>query len=112
MRAAASLLLILAALAVPARAEDPPAPARLPPPPPPPAADVIQDAGVPQVTVIRKGTEVVEEFRARGKLYMIKVTPEGGTPYYLVDERGQGQMVRKEGPEGSLKVPQWVIGTF
>jgi len=33
-------------------------------------------------------------------------------PYYLVDSRGDGRMVRQEPVDSGLRVPQWVIGTF
>jgi hypothetical protein len=48
-----------------------------------------------------------------GKLYMIKVTPPHGTPYYLVDPKGDGGFVRQDlGGERSLSVPMWVIHSF
>ena len=49
-----------------------------------------------------------------GKLYMIKVTPPHGTPYYLVDPKGDGGFVREDlgvGDRG-ISVPMWVIKTF
>lgn len=47
----------------------------------------------------------------RGKLYMVKVTPPHGVPYYLIDKEGNGQMVRHDGtPE--LAVPMWVIKSW
>jgi len=50
------------------------------------------------------------EYRLRGKLYMIKVTPKVGKPYYLVDEQGRGAFIRHDeviGPR--ISVPQWVL---
>ena len=41
----------------------------------------------------RNDKETREEFRANGKLYMVKVTPAGKT-YYLVDHQGNGQLSR------------------
>jgi hypothetical protein len=47
----------------------------------------------PQVTIVKSETETREEFRVKGKLYMVKVTPAVGKPYYLVDRQGDGIMV-------------------
>jgi len=79
-------------------------------PPPPPG--LLDPALEPQVTIIKRGQDKVEEFRLAGKLYMIKVTPPGGTAYYLVDEKGDGLMTRRESFESGNRVPMWVIGNF
>ena len=47
-----------------------------------------------------------------GKLYMQKVTPPHGVPYYLLDHSGDGQWVRQDSKDAGLRVPMWVIGTF
>ena len=92
-----------------------PVPANLEPLPPPPAFDVAPDTAStdePQVTIIKQTEQTVEEFRANGKLYMIKVTPKHGAPYYLVDDRGDGKFSRQESLDSGLRVPQWVIHRF
>jgi len=66
----------------------------------------------PQVTITKRGDDRVEEFRINGKLYMIKVTPAHGTPYYLIDEKGDGRMSRQESLDSGLRVPMWVIHKF
>jgi len=58
-----------------------PVPANLEPLPPPPAFDAAPDGAPddePQVTITKQTEQTVEEFRAGGKLYMIKVTPKIG----------------------------------
>jgi hypothetical protein len=56
---------------------------------------------------------VIEEYRVGGKLFKIKVTPKIGKPYYLIDERGDGQFSRQDGPDASnMRPPQWVIHRF
>jgi hypothetical protein len=82
----------------------------LPEAPPPPGMS--DQALEPQVTIIRRGEDKVEEFRLHGKLYMIKVTPPHGVPYYLVDEQGDGVMMRRDSYESGVRVPMWVLGTF
>ena len=104
-----SLLLALAGAAV---AQSRPANLQPLPEAPPPPPGLLDPALEPQVTIIRRGQDKVEEFRLKGKLYMIKVTPPGGTAYYLVDEKGDGVMTRRESFESGVRVPMWVIGTF
>lgn len=102
-------LLFGAALALSAQAEPPklmPVP-ELPPPPGLPAG-----AEEPQITITQKGEDKIEEYRIRGQLYMIKVTPPHGRPYYLVDPRGNGQMVRYDDLSPNLLVPLWVLFRF
>lgn len=66
----------------------------------------------PEVTISRETGQTVEEYRANGKLYMIKVTPKHGAPYYLVDDRGDGKFSRQEGLDSGLRVPRWVLFSF
>jgi hypothetical protein len=106
----ASLLLCsgLLALTPPllAQAQDEPAGLQpLPEIPPPPEMVEVEE---PQVTIVRRGEDTVTEYRLHGKLYMVKVTPLHGVPYYLVDREGKGQMVRDDSAP-TLAVPMWVI---
>jgi len=85
----------------------------LPAVPPPPPEMVPFDAALePQVTIKKRGSDTVEEFRVRGRLYMIKVTPTSGAPYYLMDRLGDGNFTSMETMDSNLRVPHWVIGTF
>jgi hypothetical protein len=107
-------VLLLGSLASGACAADVPPP-DLQPLPPPPALDATAgDSDLePQVTITKKKDVVIEEFRVGGRLFKIKVTPKIGKPYYLIDERGDGQFLRQDGPDGSnLRPPQWVIHKF
>jgi hypothetical protein len=81
-------------------------------PPPPPEMLPFDAALEPQVTIKKRDGETVEEFRSGGKLYMVKVTPDHGTPYYLVDERGDGAFIRRESLDKGLKPPMWIIKQF
>mgnify|MGYP001591452960 CR=1 FL=1 len=81
------------------------------PPPPPPGYE--PTAGLePEVTITTRGEDKAEEFRVGGKLYMIKVTPKHGVPYYLVDDKGGGGFTRMDNPDVGLSVPQWVLFKF
>lgn len=79
--------------------------------PPPPG--MVQDPSLePQITILHRGQDRVEEFRVRGKLYMVKVTPPHGTPYYLLDPTGNGQFQRMNEITPNLLVPLWVLFSF
>lgn len=79
-------------------------------PPPPPG--VIDPDLEPQVTITKRGEDKVEEYRIKGRLYAIKVTPPHGRPYYLIDAKGNGQMVRYDDLSPNFMVPMWVILEF
>lgn len=76
-----------------------------------PAAEAPADSTEPEVTITTHGTDQYEEYRVRGQLYMIKVTPAHGKPYYLIDNEGSGQFTRSD-LAPSIKVPMWVIKRF
>lgn len=93
-----------------------PALAQTPAPAPdnkPPAMAPLDDSLEPQVTIVKREGNTMEERRINGKLYEIRVTPANGVPYVLVDQRGDGNFVRVDSPgTATLSVPMWVIGTF
>ena len=86
----------------------------LPPPPEPPAGYELDPKLEPTVVNIRPkiGEKGRQEYRLNGKLYMIRVTPEQGTPYFLIDEQGNGSYIRMSPQDSGLRVPMWVIFTF
>ena len=105
LRAALVVLLVISGTAFaqpPAKLEP------LPEPPPLPADGALE----PQVTIVKRGADTVEEYRLKGRLYMVKVTPPHGKPYYLVDNRGDGHFAREEPLDSGLRVPMWVIKEF
>jgi hypothetical protein len=107
-----SLLTLLCATVLPALAQTRPADLQPLPEPPPPPPGLVDPALEPQVTITKRGEDKVEEFRMGGNLYMIKVTPPHGTPYYLIDPKGEGSFVRQDVGDKALAVPMWVIRTF
>jgi hypothetical protein len=85
----------------------PPLPAESAVPPPPP---LVTDPDLePQVTIIRRETETLEEVRIGGDLKFVKVTPRTGVPYYLVPDPNGQQFIRRDSLDTSLKVPLWVL---
>jgi hypothetical protein len=69
-----------------------------PPIPPESAEDVpippkVQDEQIePTVTIREEEERLIEEYRMNGRIYMVKVTPKGGLPYYYVDTNGDGKL--------------------
>jgi hypothetical protein len=104
------LLFLLALSAAGALAQGrPPKLEPLPEPPPPPA---IPGPDEPQVRIPVQESDTVEEIREGGRIVMLKVTPVGGTPYYLVDINGSGAWMRRESLDPGVHVPMWPIKTF
>ena len=78
-------------------------------PPPPPGMEAFDAALEPQVTIVKEEKETREEYRIKGKLYMIKVTPAIGAPYYLVDREGDGKFIEADINQNPVKPPMWLI---
>ncbi|ROH86317.1 DUF2782 domain-containing protein [Pseudomethylobacillus aquaticus] len=114
MRLIRCLLLLATVLPVLAYAGgQPPVLEPLPEPPPPPAGMELDPNAEPEVTIIQKGEDTVEEYRINGELYMQKITPAGGKkPYYLLKEDQEGGWSRMDGPNPPLVIPKWVIFNF
>ncbi len=105
--------LLLSGLLNTAFAAQPQPPAPQPVPPPPPMNASTPDADLePPVTIIKQAEQTIEEYRANGKLYMIKIIPKIGAPYYLVDDRGDGKFSRQEGLDSGVRPPRWTIHKF
>ena len=103
------LFLALLGAALPAGAQQPPRLEPLPdvPPPPPGISDPAVDE--PRVRIPVGAGDKVEVIRDGGRSVM-KVTPENGPTYYLV-EQADGSY-RRHGLDDGVRVPQWTIFTF
>lgn len=88
-----------------AAAEEPVSPA------PPSLPAIGEEEGIePEVRIIRREDQTIEEYRVHGRLYMIKVTPKNAPPYYLVDSDGDGTMDASPSEiEPRLMIPSWVL---
>ena len=80
--------------------------------PPPPAVVEQNPALEPAITTRKEADHTVQEYRIRGRLYMIRVTPAHGLPYVLIDNKGDGQFARQDNLDSGLRVPQWVLLEF
>lgn len=79
--------------------------------PPPTIIGDDQLSAEPEVTIVQKKGETVEEYRINGQLYMMKVTPAHGVPYYMHKEDQNGGWLM-DGPNQPLSIPKWTIFRF
>jgi len=78
--------------------------------PPVSAPDITDQLQQPQIIVRPAPSGEVEEYRIGGQLYMIKVTPEKGISYYLVDTDGDGSLeTRRNELSSQFAIPQWTL---
>lgn len=82
----------------------------VPEPPPLPPANAEDTYLEPEITIVVSEQTVQYEYRINGRLYMIKVVPQKGKPYYLIDPDGTGQWRRSF--TSDIVPPQWVIKEF
>jgi len=81
--------------------------------PPPPPMITTKPEPEPQVTTRTEADQTVQEYRLKGKLYMMRVTPKNGPPYILMDLKGDGTFTRQENAlDNGVRVPQWVLMEF
>jgi len=66
----------------------------------------------PEVTIVHRGKETIEEYRVGGQLYMVKITPSNGIPYYLMDTDGDGSLETRRNDLENPSVVQWRIFTW
>jgi len=53
----------------------------------------VQDEQIePTVTIREEEDRLIEEYRINGRVYMVKITPRVGLPYYYIDTDGDGQL--------------------
>lgn len=68
-------------------------------------------AGAKKKKPVKKSTGFYEEYQLKDKSYMIKITPNKGKPYWLIDKDGDGNYERSD-LEPSSKPSQWHIKKF
>jgi len=73
------------------------------------AVDQADETLEPEVTIRQSGDRTIHEYRINGRLYMIKIVPRKGPPYYLMDLDGDGEMDVTEEDPSKIVVPQWIL---
>ena len=96
---------LASAAAVMAQTSSPP----YPEPPDLPPASYQGETVEPEVTIIETERGIVYEYRVRGKLYMVRIQPPIGPPYYLLDTNGDGTLDTQEDRVWNNAIPQWVL---
>ncbi len=83
----------------------------LPVPEPPEIPSAVQSGEPlePEVTIIHRDKETVEEYRVNGRLFKVKITPGAGPPYYLIDTDGDGVLETRSNDITDINIPQWVL---
>ena len=92
-------------------------PEREAPPPPPmpehePLPPKVQDPDEqiePQVVIRREDDRIIEEYRSGGVVYMIRIIPEVGPPYYLIDSTGDGNFDSRHEHMEPVRPAHWKI---
>jgi hypothetical protein len=105
-------LILLSIFAFPAYAVDekPPRVEEVPEVPEPPLPVESGETLEPDITIIRKGKDTIQEYRRSGKLYMVKVIPDIGPPYYFIDTDGDGTLdVRGNDLDRGSQINMWKI---
>lgn len=84
--------------------------APVPEPPDLPAPVQSGEEMEPDITIIRKGKDTIQEFRRNGKLYMVKIQPQVGPAYYMLDTNGDEQMdVKKNDLDENTNINRWTL---
>lgn len=83
-------------------------------PQPPPMPESVDEAPPqqdeelqPEVTITKRGGDVIEEYSINGQVYMVKITPSKGLPYYLMDTDGDGSLETRRNELENPEVVKW-----
>ncbi len=66
-----------------------------------------ESAPAVQIRSVDNG-DTVEEYRENGKLVMVKVRPQVGVPYTLIDSNGDGRLDRRD-TDGPVAPVYWTL---
>ena len=99
-------VLLALALASPVAAQEPPA-GEAEAPPPIPESVPVPEGLEPQVRILRRGEDVIEQYSVGGQVYMVRIIPAAGPPYYLFDTDGDGQLETFRNDLENPPIVQW-----
>lgn len=84
--------------------------AEKPPPIPPIPPKITSEEVEPTVRISEREGERVEEYSRNGRVYMVKITPEKGLPYYYMDVDGDGELeIQSSDGKGGVRPVYWKI---
>jgi hypothetical protein len=84
-------------------------PAPYPEPPSLPPASYQGETVEPDVTILQTERGLIYEYRVKGQLYMVKIQPPVGPPYFLLDTNGDGVLDAERDRVWNNAVPQWIL---
>jgi len=71
---------------------------------------LIEESFEPEINIQQFDNREVQEYSVNDHVYMLKITPKNGFPYYLVDPDGTGEMEYKRDTVGlEVNPPQWTL---
>lgn len=100
------LVLPLGGMAAGSEPEAAPPPPPIPDPRPPVQAAPDEDMEA-DVVIRHEEDRMVEEYRRGGRLYMVRITPHWGPPYYLIDTTGDGDLDFRHDHMNPVKPAHW-----
>lgn len=72
--------------------------------------ELIEDGLEPEINIQQFDNREVQEYSVNDHVYMVKITPTVGSPYYLVDPDGTGEMEYKRDTVGlEVNPPRWTL---
>ncbi|MBF0219068.1 MAG: DUF2782 domain-containing protein [Gammaproteobacteria bacterium] len=71
------------------------------------ASDAAAAAERPQVTIIRQQQSTIYEYRLGGELYMVRIEPKQGAPYFLIDSDHDGSLETRRNALEAPDIVQW-----
>jgi|GEM_PF-713539 len=83
-----------------------------PPPPPireplPPKVQQSEDPLDQEVVIRQEEGRIVEEYRRNGQVHMVRIVPDIGQPYYMIDTTGDGLLDMKHDTFEPVKPVYW-----
>jgi hypothetical protein len=95
-------------------AQQTPPPADAPPPPPireplPPKVEPPENDLAPEVVIRQEEDRTVEEYLSGGRVYMVRIVPSVGVPYYLIDTTGDGLLDLRHESFEPVKPVYWKL---
>jgi hypothetical protein len=66
-------------------------------------------ASAPEITITETDEGTVYEYRVKGQVYMVKIQPTIGPPYFLVDTNGDGILDVDDRRAPDMAVQQWML---
>ena len=74
-----------------------------------PPAGYAGESVQPDVTILETDRGTVYEYRIKGRLYMVRIQPQIGLPYFLIDSNGDGTLDVQQDRVWNNAVPQWLL---